>query len=190
MRYFVFSLLIIIGTEFHLNAQVGIGASGGMIYPGFSSSEFHNSRFVVGAGFDFFVRHRLIKISTDHQLDAKYSIGKYFSDIDLARVGNTRFYFSYLSIDVQKDIKRFNKIKLTAGFGLSLVNVTGENNLYQLTESFFIPNINFAGEYSFSQYYNLFLIGNFQYGKFNTSVDNLRVHGFKLLIGATMFFTD
>jgi hypothetical protein len=171
-------------------AQVGIGGGGGLNYPGISASELHNSRFVVGAGYDIFIRHRLIKITKDLQLNAKYSVSNYFSDIDLSRVGKTRFNFNYLSIEVLMPFKSINSFVFIGGAGLHLVNVTAVQDYFESNESMIIPSVIIGTEYWFDKNYNVFANLNFQFGEFNDNGQNLPVHGFRLQVGATMFFTE
>ena len=172
------------------SAQVGIGGGGGLNYPGISASELHNSRFVLGAGYDIFIRHRLIKITKDLQLNAKYSVSNYFSDIDLSRVGKTRFNFNYLSIEVLTAIKTINSFVFTGGAGLNLVNVTAVQDYFESNESMIIPSVIVGAEYWFNKKYNVFANFNIQFGEFYVNGQNLPVHGFRLQLGATMFFTE
>ena len=173
------------------SAQVGIGAGGGLNYPGISASDLHNSRFTFGAGYDVFIRHRLIKITKDIQLNAKYSVSKYFSDIELASVGKTRYHFSYLSVELMAPIKSLNSFTIVGGGGLHLVSINAVQKYTKDTnESMIIPSIILGSEYWFNKSYNVFGILNFQYGEFADNRQNLHVHGFRFQIGATMFFTE
>lgn len=173
------------------SAQVGIGAGGGLIYPGFTDSDLYNSRFIVGAGYDVFIRHRLIKITKDIQLNAKYSVGKYFSDIELASVGKTRYHFSYLSVELLTPIKALNSFNIVGGGGVHLVNVTAVQKYTKDTnESMLVPSIIIGAEYWFNKNYNVFGNLNFQFGEFEDNRQNLPVHGFRFQVGATMFLTE
>ncbi len=172
------------------SAQVGIGAGGGLYYPGISKSDIGNSQFKIGAGYDIFIRHRLIKITEDFTLHAKYSVSKYFSDIELSRVGNTRFYFNYLSVELLTPLKTFQSFQIVGGAGFNLINVTAVQKYFESTESLLIPTLMVGGEYWFNKNYNVFGNINFQFGEFEDNRQNLPVHGFRFQIGATMFFTE
>jgi len=173
------------------SAQVGIGAGGGLNYPGITDSDLYSSRFMVGAGYDVFIRHRLIKITKDIQLTAKYSVSKYFSDIDLASVGKTRYHFSYLSVELMAPIKSLNSFTIIGGGGLNLVSINAVQKYTKDTnESMLIPSIIVGAEYWFSNNYNIFGNFNFQFGEFEDNRQNLRVHGFRFQVGATMFLTE
>lgn len=173
------------------SAQVGIGAGGGLNYPGISASDLHNSRFIVGLGYDVFIRHRLVKITEDIQLNAKYSVSKYFSDIELASVGKTRYHFSYLSVELLAPIKSLNSFEIVGGGGLHLVSINAVQKYTKDTnESMIIPSIILGSEYWFNKSYNVFGFLNFQFGEFADNGQNLRVHGFRFQVGATMFLTE
>lgn len=173
------------------SAQVGIGAGGGLNYPGITASDLHNSRFVVGVGYDVFVRHKLIKITKEQQLNAKYSVSNYFSDIDLARAGKTRFNFNYLSIEVLTPLKALNSFIIIGGAGLHIVNITAVKKYTEDTnESIIIPSVIVGTEYWFNENYNIFTNFNFQFGEFNDNSQNIPVHGFRFQLGATMFLTE
>lgn len=172
-------------------AQVGIGAGGGMNYPGFTSSDLHNSQFTIGAGYDFFIRHRLIKITDEIQLNAKYSVSNYFSDIDLARAGNTRYNFSYLSVEVISPFKSLKPFTFIGGAGIHLVNVSAVQKYTEDTnESMIIPSVIVGGEYWFNKNYNIFAHLNFQFGEFEDNGQKLPVYGLRFQVGATMFLTE
>jgi hypothetical protein len=172
-------------------AQVGIGGGGGLIYPGLSSSDIGNSQFKIGVGYDVFVRHKLIKISENHTLHAKYCVSNYFSDIELSRVGNIRYHFSYLSVEVIVPIKKINSFSIVGGAGLNLINVTATQKYTEDTnESMLLPTLIIGTEYYFSKNYNIFGNLNFQFGEFEDNGQNLPVHGFRFQIGATMFLTE
>ena len=190
MKKILFLLIFSLIGTIQSKAQIGIGASGGMIYPGFSKSEKYSSEFNTGAGYDFFVRHRLIKISNDQQIDARYSISNYFSDNNFIS-GDTRFYFSYLSIDVQTKIKSFQSFHLICGAGMSLVNVNAENRyIREITETALLPYVITGAEYQFNQDFNIFVNCDFQIGEINAPLDVFPVNGFRLVFGGTMFLSN
>ena len=189
MKKLFFLIMFSLFGTIQSNAQFGIGASGGMLYPGFSKSKIYASEFIAGVGYDFFIRHKLVKISDDQQIDARYSISNYFSDNNLTS-GDTRFFFSYLSIDVQTVIKSFQSIKFIGGAGMSLVNVNAENRIIRkITETAMLPYIITGVEYWFNEDFNIFINCNFQYGEIKSGIDDFRVHGFRLILGGTMFLS-
>jgi hypothetical protein len=173
------------------SAQVGIGGGGGVIYPGFTSSDLYNSQFTVGAGYDVFIRHRLINITKEHQLTAKYSISKYFSDIDLTGDRKTRFHFSYLSIEVLTPVKSMNSIIFVGGAGVHIISINAVKRYVEdSNESIIIPSFIIGSEYWFNKNYNIFANLNFQFGEFRDYNQNLPVHGCRFQVGATMFLTE
>jgi len=124
-------------------------------------------------------------------MDAFYGVSGYFCDIDLARIGITRFNFNYLSIGIRTKIKSFNSIKLIGGTGLSMVNAEANKNnfYYGISETLLVPNINLTAEYWFNNDFNIFLTTYFQYGKLPAQIDDLRINGIRLIFGGTMFLT-
>jgi hypothetical protein len=171
-------------------AQVGIGAGGGLNYPGLSQSDNANSQFNLGAGYDIFIRHRLLKFSENYVLHAKYSVSKYFSDIKLVRVGNTRFTFNYLSVEILMPFQSYESLKLVAHAGLHLVNTTAVQRYFDSNESLLVPSFGAGAEYWFSENYNIFSLFNFQFGEFEDNGQSLPVNGFRFQVGATMFLTE
>ena len=171
-------------------SQVGIGAGGGLNYPGLSSSDNGNSKFKIGAGWDVFVRHKLLKISDNYTLHAKYCVSNYFSDIELSRVGNTRFHFSYLSVELLAPFQTIESFIIVGGAGLNLINVTAVQKYFESNESLLIPSIIIGVEYSYNKNYNYFGNINFQFGEFEDNGQNLPVNGFRFQVGATMFLTE
>jgi len=195
-RYGMKKTLIIVFILFLIaipvNAQFGIGASGGFIYPGLSSSQNYGSKFNIGPGYDLFVRHSLLKISDEFKIDAFYGVSGYYSDIDMVRIGVTRFYFNYLSIGVRTKIKNYDSVKIMGGAGLSMVNAeaTKANFYYGITETLLVPNINISAEYWFNKNFNIFATTLIQMGKLPAQLDDLRIDGVRLQFGGTMFLTD
>lgn len=172
-------------------AQVGIGGGGGLNYPGLKSSDVANSKFKIGAGYDIFIRHRLFKIKDDFSFHGRYSVSNYFSDIELASVGNVRYNFSYFSVELLVPLKKIESFKLIGGTGLNLITVTARQKYMEDTnESILIPTLIIGTEYWFNKYYNLFGNVNFQFGEFEDNGQDLPVHGFRFQVGATMFFTE
>ena len=172
-------------------SQVGIGAGGGLNYPGLSSSDNGNSKFNIGAGWDVFVRHRIIKINEDITFHARYSVSNYFSDIELVSIGNTRYYFSYLSVEILTPIKKINSFSIVGGAGINLISVTAVQKYTENTnESLFIPSVLIGAEYWLNQNYNIFGNINFQFGEFEDNEQNLPVNGLRFQVGATMFLTE
>ena len=183
----IFILLCLFSVGF---SQVGIGAGGGLNYPGMSSSDLGGSRFGIGAGWDVFVRHRLLKLNEKYTLHAKYSVSNYFSDIDLARVGNTRFKFNYLSVELLLPLKFVESFNLVGGTGIHIVTATAVQRYFESNESLFFPTIKIGSEYWFNKNYNIFADFNFQFGEFKDNGQNLPVNGLRFQVGVTMFFTE
>jgi len=184
-----FLIALVTGTG---SAQFGIGASGGLIYPGFAKSDNFGSQFGVGAGFDIFMRHRLISISDSAQIVARYSYRNYFSDINLPNVQTTRFKFTYLSLGATIVLYRFDFLQVYGGGGLSLVTGNIDKDEINETISTLLPEIIVGVELPLSHNYNLFSEVDFQFGTLLLETRNytLPVHGFRLVIGGTMFLTE
>jgi hypothetical protein len=171
-------------------AQFGIGAGGGIIYPGFSKSEVSGSQFGLGVGFDVLIRHTLLKLSDSLTIDARYSYRHYVADISLPRVLTTRFKFSYLSIAVSTDFYSVSSLDLYGGIGASLCTTNAIKDFLEVTETVMLPEVLIGIEYELSRYYNLYSEMDFQFGEIRVRDDNLSLNGFRWIIGATMFLTE
>ena len=188
-------ILLIIIVIFSLNnsiwSQVGIGAGGGGLYPGLRKSDLHQSQFILGGGFDFFVRHTLSKLGEDNFITARYSYRNYFNDIDLPRSGKTRFIFNYLSVDVSIILKSFTDFDIYGGAGISLIDAAGEMHFTQnITETVLLPELLTGVEYKIGKYFNLFGEFLFQIGSIEVQDDVIHLTGFRFMIGGTMFLIN
>jgi hypothetical protein len=182
----VITLLLIL-TTFSF-AQLGLGASAGMLYPGMGTSEESQSHFDQGWGYEFFIRHNLVQISDSLMLKARWSYRHYKTTTELPNVLEIWFKFNYLTLDIFVDIVRSENFTLYSGLGGSLVSVFAEKDFLEVNATEFIPEIVLGGEYYLSENYNLFLESSFQYGSIS-DVDgqSIPLHGFRIVLGATMF---
>jgi hypothetical protein len=186
--YFLLVFVLTIGSTAY--AQVGIGTGGGLFYPGISESAQYGSRFVTGAGYEFFTRHRLLTLSTNLTLHAKYTYQFYYSDIDLPFTGGTRFTFNYLTIAVFSPVIKGKSVQLTAGGGMGLVIVNASKDLLSVTETVLVPHLQIGVEKMLGNFFNLYVEMLFQFGSFPVRDDNLSINGMRVMAGITMFLTE
>jgi hypothetical protein len=170
-------------------AQVGIGAGGGLYYPGLAESSASKSRFGIGAGYELFARHRLVSFSENVNMHAKYTYQNYFSDIDLPFTQRTRFSFDYLSISVFMKIFELYQFHVTGGAGMALVSVTASKDLLSVTETALVPHILLGLEKALGPDFNLYFDFVMQFGTVRVREDNLPITGFKGIVGFTMFIS-
>jgi hypothetical protein len=170
-------------------AQVGIGAGGGLYYPGLTESNVFNSRFGTGAGYQLFARHRLISISDTVDLHARYSYQHYFSDIDLPFTRKTRFTFDYLCISVFIDMLELYQLNVTGGAGIALVSITASKDFLLVTETALVPQILIGLEKELGTDFNIYSDFIMQFGSVRVRQDILSITGFKAIIGFTMFIS-
>ena len=182
----VITLLLIFSTFSY--AQLGLGASAGMLHPGMGKSEVSQSQFDLGWGYEFFIRHNLVQISDSLMLKARWSYRHYKTTIELPNVLEIWFKFNYLTIDVIVDLVRSEDFNLYSGLGGSLVSILAEKDFLDVNETEFVPEILLGGEYNLSPYYTLFIESSFQYGSIS-DVDgqSIPMYGFRIVLGAAMF---
>lgn len=172
-------------------AQFGIAAGGGMIYPGFAESDLYKSKFSAGAGFDVIIRHKLLKISDDITIDARYSYKHYFADVNLPFSSASRFQFSYLTLGITSDVLGFSDFDLYTGAGVSLMTSSAAlDYIKDVIETTMLPEFTLGLEWNLSTHYNLFAQTDFQFGEIRVNNDILPLHGFRLFVGGTMFLTE
>jgi len=175
-------------------AQVGVGAGGGILYPGFLKSDLNNSQFEVGMGYDLFARHKLFEITQNMGVDVKYSFRKYASRADLPFTASTRFDFNSLVVDFMTNIKKISDWQIYGGIGLAMVTVSAEKDFLSVTETIFVPEILLGIEWVLSKNFNLFSEFQFQSGSvkisYSQSDDHLPITGGRILVGGTMFLTE
>jgi hypothetical protein len=171
-------------------AKFGIGGGGGIIYPGFSESSLYGSKFGLGGGFELFIRHTLLQLGDSLHIDARYSYRNYKADVNLPNTATTRFSFNYLGVGVFMKILNFSDFDLYAGGGVSLVTVQAAKDFFEITETLPMPEVSLGIEWNLSKYYNIFSQLDFQFGSIAVRDDVLPLHGFRLIIGGTMFLTE
>jgi hypothetical protein len=179
-------VLFIQSTE--SRAQLGLGASAGMLYPGFAKSDVSESQFDLGWGYEFFIRHNLVQLSDSLMLKARWSYRHYKNTIELPNVLEIWFKFNYLTLDLFIDLVRSENFTLYSGLGGSLVSISAEKDFLQVSATEFVPEILLGGEYNLSDYYNLFIESSFQFGSISdVHGESLPIHGIRVVLGATMF---
>jgi hypothetical protein len=174
----------------YVHAQVGIGAGGGLYYPGVSESESYGSRFVTGAGYEFFARHQLLTFSPNFNIHARYAYQFYYSDINLPFTQETRFTFNFLIIAIFVPVLEWNGVHLITGGGLGLLTVQASKDLLSVTESLLVPQLKVGIEKSLGGYFNIYADLLLQFGSFPVRDDVLSINGLRLIGGFTMFLTD
>ena len=172
-------------------SQFGIAAGGGVIYPGFAKSDLYGSQFGAGAGFDVMMRHKLLTITDEYSLDARYSYKHYFSDVNLPFSSTSRFLFSYLTLSVTADIFHLTDFDIYIGGGASLMTSNASlDYIKDVIETAFLPEITTGVEWNLALHYNLFAQLDFQFGEIMVHDDNLPLHGLRFVLGGTMFLTE
>jgi hypothetical protein len=178
-----------------MNATVGIGAAGGILYPGFMKSDLHDSRFIAGGGYEFFAKHKLIEFGPKFRIDARYAYRNYFCDIDLT-IGKIRFQFNYLNIELIIKIKRWHNWQVFTGSGVGLLSIGGSPRYHKsINETILVPEVISGIEYLFGNDFNLFAEFLFQFGSFQYDLnrerrENIPVTGLRFVIGGTMFLSS
>jgi hypothetical protein len=81
-------------------AQIGLGASAGMLHAGLNKSDVSDSQFDPGWGYEFFIRHNLAQIGDSLMLKARWSYRHYKTTIELPNVLEIWFKFNYLTFDI------------------------------------------------------------------------------------------
>ena len=184
----VVSLLIWINIGF---AQIGLGASAGMVHPGLNKSDVSDSQFDPGWGYEFFVRHNLAQIGDSLMLKARWSYRHYKTTIELPNVLEIWFKFNYLTLDLFMDLVKSEKFTLYSGLGGSLVSVNAEKDFLEVNNTEFVPEILLGGELFLSQNYNLFAECSFQFGSIgNVNDETIPMNGLRIVLGATMFLVS
>lgn len=171
-------------------AQFGIGAAGGGIYPGLFQSEINNSKFDLGGGYELFARHKLFQLGDVVNVDAKYSYRKYFSQSYLPFTADTRFIFDYLCLDLTSTLARTEILHYYAGAGIALVNVHANKDFLEVNDSVIIPEILTGMAYFLSKYYNIFIDLGMQFGSVQVRNDTIPLTGLRFILGATMYLTE
>jgi len=169
-------------------AQIGLGASAGMLHPGLIKSEVSETQFDPGWGYELFIRHNLVQIADSLMLKARWSYRHYKTTIELPYVLEIWFKFNYLTLDLIIDLVKSEKFALYSGLGGSLVSVNAEKDFLKITETEFVPELLVGGELLLSRNYNLFTEFSFQFGSIkNVYEETISMTGFRIVIGATMF---
>ena len=184
-------LILLIGSNVNTShAEAGIGAGGGLLYPGFQSSKKYNSRYGAGFGFDLMIRHTLIKFDSSSTIDARYAFRSYYSDIDLPSKSVTRFSFNYLVVGLTYDAVKIHDFQVYGGLAAALITAKAQPSYVDdITESLIVPEFLIGIEWEINTNYNLFSEFGFQFGSLDISSDILPITGIRWMLGATMFLT-
>lgn len=171
-------------------AEAGLGAGGGLLYPGFQSSKKYNSRYGAGFGFDLMIRHTLITFDSSTTIDARYAFRSYYSDIDLPSNSVTRFSFNYLVVGLTFDAVKIHDFQVYGGLAAALITAKAQPMYVDdITETLILPEILTGIEWELNPSYNLFSEFGFQFGSLDITSDILPITGIRWMLGATMFLT-
>lgn len=176
-------------------ARFGLGAGGGIIYPGFFKSSVYKTQFAAGFNYDVFIHYDQEISGLDDRISYIIAVSNGNADTKLTKTGTTNFKFNYLNLDIIYPVFHNNKMLLKMGIGAALATISAKKYSFEVNDSIFIPQIVIRGEYEINRDFNLFLNSSFQSGTLNvlfdySSKDELALHGLKMVFGATMFLTD
>jgi hypothetical protein len=172
-------------------SQFGIGAAGGMSYPGILESEPTGNNFKAGLGYELFIRHNLIRISDSFVIDGRYAYRHYTNEIELPFVLNTWFRYNYLTLDFLTTIKRIGEISFYTGIGGSLVTINADKDFFDFTDSVFLPEVILGSAWQIGSYYSCFVELSFQHSYINDVLqEKIPLTGIRLILGATMFLIE
>jgi hypothetical protein len=184
------TLFILISVQ-SARAEFGIGAAGGILYPGLIKSEISSSQFRTGWGYELFLSHNIFRLSDTLQVKARWSYRQYINEIELPYILDTWFTFRYLNINLLTDFYHFDTFALYAGIGANLVSVRANRDFFDYTETSFAPELNFGLKWILSQNYEIFSELSVQYGQINDVFEeDISIFGFRLVIGATMYLSE
>ena len=189
-KIFIIIVLLTISYNFS-RAQFGIGASGGLLHPGFLEAEPSGSKFKAEWGYELFVRHDLIQIDESFSIQGRYAYRHFTNKIKLPNLLDTWFRFNYLTVDLLATFKRFDDISLYTGLGVSLLTINADKDWLNFTGTLFLPEIILGSEWMLSLHYNLFSEISMQFGSIkDVNRESIPITGVRFIIGATMFLTE
>jgi len=190
IRFYQFIFLILILSA-PLTAQIGIGASGGVHYPGLLQSEKYSSQFQIGPGYGLFIRHDLLKISNKYQLHARYKVKSFINNIKLPKSGSTRYKFSEFSADLWLDLVSKDQWNWYGGVSINLMNVIGSPKYRSdYTSSQIIPLLLSGIEFKVAEAYDFFSEIFLQIAEIDAGPEPLPITGAGILIGFTMYISE
>ncbi|MBD3224615.1 MAG: hypothetical protein GF313_07790 [Caldithrix sp.] len=170
-------------------AQIGIGATGDVHYPGLQKSDPSKNQFDPGFGYGFHVRHDLFALNKPWKTHLRYSFR--FLSNKLKRPGkiNADFDFIRFSADflLARELKQWHPY-----FGLSaiLISADGKMKYREFSDQKVIPALFFGTDYIFSAYYRAYIEIAGQIGELSINPERQPLHGFGLTLGLQMFITD
>ena len=173
-----------------LYAQFGIGASGGILYPGLLSSDQTNSKFETGWGYELLLQHPLFHLNDSLAVDARYAYRHYMNPAMLPNVLKTWFTLRYLTINLLVDVYRGQNFALYSGAGAALLSSEANRDFFNYTGTTLIPEINFGCKWIPSRHYTLFSEISFQFGSLSDIFnENIPVTGLRFVLGGIMFLS-
>jgi hypothetical protein len=179
-------MITLMTTEIY--AQLGIGASAGMLNPGMKKSDVSQSDFDPGWGYELFIRHNVAQFGDSLMVKARWSYRHYKTTIVLPNVLEIWFKFNYLTLDLLIDFIQAESFNLYAGLGASLVSVKAEKDFLEVTSTEFVPEILVGGEYYLSNNYSLFMEGSYLFGTIDdVGGQSIPMDGYRIVFGATMY---
>jgi len=191
MKTVILSIILGLMMTMELFGQIGIGASGGVHYPGISESELYKIRFRAGPGYGFFVRHDLFTLSDRYAFHARYKVKFFFNDTSLPNSGSSRYKFNEFAADVWMDLFSIEKINVYTGISLNLLNVTGRQKYRNdYTGTHILPLFVTGLEYKLTESYNLFSELFLQIAEIDAGPEPLPINGLGLMLGFTMFISE
>jgi len=170
--------------------RVGIGAAGGILYPGLLKSELYGSRFELGGGYEIYARHRLFQLGSHAKVDARYFYRKYYCTSELPYTADTRFSFDYLAINLSTAFKEGESYHIYAGAGIALTNTQAAKDFLNVNDSLILPELMAGVTYFWNKDYDVFLEMGIQFGSIQVRDDHVPVTGLRLTLGATMYLTE
>jgi len=188
----IYQIIVFSLTLYTLSfAQIGIGASGGVHYPGFLQSEKYSSQFRIGPGYGLFIRHDLLKLSDKYQFHARYKVKAFYNDIKLPKSGSTRYKFNEFSADIWLDLISNDQWNWYSGISINLLNVTGISKYRSdYTGSLILPLLMSGVEFKLAQAYDFFSEIFVQIGEIDAGPEPLPITGAGILIGITMYISE
>jgi len=171
-------------------AQFGIGAAGGILYPGLISSEQSNSKFDLGWGYELMLQHHLFQLPDSTVIDARYSFRQFKNPVTLPNILKTWFTFSYLTVNLLVDFYRWPDFALYTDAGGSLFSSHASRDFFDYTGTSFIPELNIGCKWVPTEHYTLFSEISLQFGSLSDIFnEHIPVTGLRFVLGGIMFLS-
>jgi hypothetical protein len=191
MKHLYGILILVFILAGSAKAQIGVGATGAVQYPGFFESDKYGSQFRIGPGYGFFIRHDLFSLADTYAFHARYKVKFFFHDINLPKAGSTRYKFDHFSVDVWADVYTKMKWNIYSGVSLNLLNVTGSSKYRSdYTGTQILPVLMTGVEYNVTESYSIFSELFLQFAEIDAGPEPLPISGLGLLLGVTMYISE